>query len=394
MTMADLSGEPLNLRLATPFRIARGVQHDAQNVLVRLRADGLTGLGEAAPKSYYGETRESALAALALFAQRLGDDLFAVEEIMAELDRTLYANPSAKAAVDMALYDLIGQRLGVPVYRLLGLSPGRAPYTSYTISLDTPASMAQRALQARAYPILKIKLGTRHDLEIVRAIRDVTDAALRVDANAAWTAKEAIATITALAPYGIELVEQPVARGDLEGLRLVRERTSVPIIADESCVTPEDVARVAGCVDGINIKLMKCGGLRRALEMIHAARAHHLRVMLGCMIESSIAITAAAHLAPLVDYVDLDGALLLAHDPYEGVDLRGGKITLPDRPGLGVRPRQEEPSSARRAAAGQRVVSRRGSAGRQSTALAREAAGAPGAEPEPGAAADIYEDER
>jgi L-alanine-DL-glutamate epimerase-like enolase superfamily enzyme len=336
----ELSAEPLNLRLATPFRIARGVQHEAHNVLVWLEEDALTGLGEAAPRSYYGETRESALAAIAQFARWLGDDLFAVEEIMAGLDRTLHGNPAAKAAVDMVLYDLIGQRLGVPVYRLFGLSAARTPHTSFTIGIDTPAEMARRALQARDYPILKVKLGTRHDLEIVQAIRDVTDAALRVDANAAWTAKEAIATINTLAPYRIELVEQPVAREDLEGLRLVRENVPVPIIADESCVTLEDVARVAGCVDGINIKLMKCGGLHHALEMIHAARAHHLRVMLGCMIESSIAITAAAHLTPLVDYADLDGALLLAHDPYEGVGLRGGKIALPDRPGLGVRPRQ------------------------------------------------------
>ncbi len=167
----------------------------------------------------------------------------------------------------------------------------------------------------------------------------MTDATLRVDANAAWTPKEAIARINALAPYDIEFFEQPVARGDLEGLRLVRENVPVPIIADESCVSLDDVARVAGCVDGINIKLMKCGGLHHALKMIHAARAHQLQVMIGCMIESSIAITAAAHLTPLVDYADLDGALLLADDPYEGVSLPGGKIVLPERPGLGVRPR-------------------------------------------------------
>ena len=369
----ELTAEPLNLRLATPFRIARGVQHEAHNVLVRLEADGLTALGEAAPKSYYGETRESALAAIAQFAGRLGDDLFAVEEIMAGLDQTLYGNPAAKAAVDMALYDLMGQRLGVPVYRIFGLSAARAPYTSYTISIDTPAEMARRAMQAREYPILKVKLGTRHDLEIVQAIRDVTDAALRVDANAAWTPKEAIATINALAPYNVELVEQPVARGDLEGLRLVRESVPVPIVADESCVTLEDVARVAGCVDGINIKLMKCGGLHHALEMIHAARAHHLRVMLGCMIESSIAITAAAHLTPLVDYADLDGALLLAHDPYEGVGLRGGKIALPDRPGLGVRPRQGA-HGALGAQTGQRSLPRREPAGKRQIPVSQEAA--------------------
>jgi L-alanine-DL-glutamate epimerase-like enolase superfamily enzyme len=335
----ELVAEPLDLKLAIPFRIARSVQHEARNVLARLEVDGLTGIGEGAPKSYYGETPEGALDALRYFGRNLGDDPLLIEDIVARLDRLLAGNAAAKAAIDMALYDLIGQRLGVPVYRLFGLNPARAPYTSYTISIDTPEEMAQRALRAQEYPILKVKLGTRHDLKIVQAIREVSDATLRVDANAGWTPKEAIRMIHMLEPYNIEFVEQPVARGDLEGLRLVREHVALPIIADESCVTPEDVARVAPYVDGINIKLMKCGGLHRALEMIHAARAHHLQVMIGCMVESSLAITAAAHLTPLADYADLDGALLLAQDPYEGVTLRGGKIVLPDRPGLGVRAR-------------------------------------------------------
>lgn len=336
-----LTAEPLDLTLAQPFRIARGVQHEAHNVLARVESDGLVGIGEGAPKSYYGETPASALAALDVFAAELGDDPGAIEDISARLDSALHGNAAAKAAVDMALYDLLGQRLGMPVYRLWGLSADRAPRTSYTISIDAPAMMARHAHEAaKAYPILKIKLGTPHDLEMVRAIRDATDAPLRVDANAAWTAKEAIAKITALAPYGLEFVEQPVARGDLEGLRLVREHVPVPIFADESCATLEDVARLAGRVDGINIKLMKCGGLHHALKMIAAARAQHLRVMIGCMIESSLAITAAAHLTPLVDYADLDGALLLAHDPHEGVRFDHGQIVLPDRPGLGVRPRQ------------------------------------------------------
>jgi L-alanine-DL-glutamate epimerase-like enolase superfamily enzyme len=345
-----LNAEPLDLALATPFRIARSVQHEAHNVLVRLEADGATGLGEAAPKEYYGETRAGALEAVAHLAGHLGDDPFALEAILDALDDALHANPAAKAAVDMALHDLVGRRLGVPVYRLLGLSAERAPHTSYTISIDTPEAMARRARQARDFTVLKIKLGSSNDLETVRAIRAASDARLRVDANAAWTAKEAIATLNALAPYDIELVEQPVARGDLEGLRLVREHVPIPVFADESCVTLEDIPRLVGRVDGINIKLMKCGGLRHAVRMIHAARAHHLRVMLGCMIESSLAITAAAHLTPLVDYADLDGALLLAHDPFEGVEVRAGRLVLPDRPGLGVRPRRAGREAPRPAA--------------------------------------------
>jgi L-alanine-DL-glutamate epimerase-like enolase superfamily enzyme len=343
-----LTAEPLDLELAAPFRIARSVQREAHNVLVRIEADGIVGIGEAAPKAFYGETRPGALAALDLFADELGDDPAAIADITSRLDHLLHGNAAAKAAVDMALYDLIGQRLGVPVYRLLGLSAAQTPVTSYTISIDTPENMARAARHAREYSVLKIKLGTPHDLEMVRAIRDVTDVALRVDANAAWTPKQAITTINALAPYHIELVEQPVARGDLAGMRLVREHVSVPIIADESCVTLEDVPRVAACADGINIKLMKCGGLYHALQMIHAARAHHLQVMLGCMIESSLAITAAAQLSPLADYADLDGALLLAQDPYDGVSVQGGKLVLPDRPGLGVRPRPGVATRTRR----------------------------------------------
>jgi L-alanine-DL-glutamate epimerase-like enolase superfamily enzyme len=346
-----LTAEAFDLTLAHPFRIARSVQREAHNVLVRVAADdGLTGIGEGAPKSYYGETRAGALAAIETLAGALGDDPLALEDVTERMDQVLAGNAAAKVAIEMALYDLAGQRLGVPVYRLLGLSAARAPVTSYTISIDTPARMAASARAASEYPVLKIKLGTPHDRDIVRAIRDVTDATLRVDANAAWTPKQAIATINALAPYGVEFFEQPVARGDITGLRLVREHVDVPIFADESCVTLEDVPRIADAVDGINIKLMKCGGLRQALRMIHAARAHHLQVMLGCMIESSVAITAAAHLTPLVDYADLDGALLLAHDPYEGVTVRQGRLILPERPGLGVVTRTPAGSALRRAA--------------------------------------------
>ncbi|MBF6590199.1 MAG: dipeptide epimerase [Ktedonobacterales bacterium] len=343
----ELTAQTLDLKLATPFRISRGVRHTAGNVLVRLEADGLVGMGEAAPSAFYGESRESVMAALSHFSQHLGEDPALIEDILSACERAMGDNAAARAALDMALFDLLGQRLGVPVVTLLGLNPARTPRTSFTIALDTPAEMAARArAAARDYPILKIKLGTDHDLEIVRAIRDVTDVTLRVDANAAWTPKQAIRIIAALGPYNIELVEQPVAKSDLEGLRLVRDNVPLPIFADESCVTLDDIARVAGKVDGINIKLMKCGGLAHALKMIAAARAHHLQVMLGCMIESSLAITAAAHLSPLVEYADLDGALLIASDPFDGVHIERGKLVLPSRPGLGVCPRE----SARRRA--------------------------------------------
>jgi L-alanine-DL-glutamate epimerase-like enolase superfamily enzyme len=334
-----IDAKPIDLTLTTPFRISRGVQHTSPNVIVQINHDDYTGYGEAAPDQYYGESQETVLACIAMFAGNLGDDPFVIDDITRHLDKVIRLNPSAKAAVEMALYDIVGKILGVPLYKLLGLNPARTPHTSFTIGIDSPEQMAKKALAARDYPILKIKVGTKHDLDILKAIRDVSNAVIRVDANTAWTPKEAIKSINALAPYNIEFVEQPVAANDWAGLKLIRENVPVPIIADESCVTVEDIPRIAGCVDGINIKLMKCGGVRHALKMIDVARAHNLRVMLGCMIESSLAITAAAHLTPLVDYADLDGHLLINDDPYVGVSVEKGKLVLPDTPGLGVKAR-------------------------------------------------------
>lgn len=334
--MMHIDAKPVDLKLTTPFRISRGVQTVASNAIVQINYKNYTGYGEAAPDEFYGESLQTVLACIAIFAGNLGDDPFAIEDIMNNLDQIIRLNPSAKAAVDMALYDLVGKMLGVPLYKLLGLNPAHSAYTSFTLGIDTPTNMAKKALLARDYPILKVKVGTKNDIAIIEAIREVSSATIRVDANAAWTPKEAIKTINALAPYNIEFVEQPIPPHDLEGLRLIRENVPLPILADESCVTVEDIPWIAGCVDGINIKLMKCGGLRQALKMIHVARAHNLRVMIGCMIESSLAITAAAHLTPLVDYADLDGNLLIDNDPYTGVSVLNGKLVLPDGPGLGV----------------------------------------------------------
>jgi L-Ala-D/L-Glu epimerase len=338
MTM-HIDAKPVELKLTTPFRISRGVENTASNVIVQINHEDFTGYGEAAPDEYYGESQETVLACIATFAGNLGDDPFLHEDIMSHLDHLIHLNPSAKAAVDMALYDLVGKMLNVPVYKLLGLNAKQTPRTSFTLGIDTPDNMAKKALLARDYPILKVKVGTKHDIDNLKAIRDVSSAAIRVDANTGWTPKEAIKNINAFAPYNIEFVEQPSAARDLAGLRLIRENVPIPIIADESCVTVEDIPRIVGCVDGINIKLMKCGGLSHALKMIHTARAHNLLVMIGCMIESSMAITAAAHLTPLVDYADLDGNLLIDNDPYTGVTVEKGKLLLPAGPGLGVKSR-------------------------------------------------------
>jgi L-alanine-DL-glutamate epimerase-like enolase superfamily enzyme len=337
-----LAHEPLDLPLRQAWTISRGTRRRAENVLVRLdwRApDGreLTGWGEAAPYAYYGELRGTVTACLDTFAGLLGDDPLALEAIMDRLEACVRHNPSAKAAVDLALHDLVGQVAGLPLWRLWGLDPGRGPLTSLSIGLDEPEAMARKARELAAYPILKLKVGTGRDVEIVRAVHQaVPQARLVVDANGAWTPAEAIRTLRALAPFDLGFVEQPVAAGDLEGLRRVREECAVPVIADESCATAEDVPRLAGCVDGVNVKLMKCGGLRAARRVVEVARAHHLRVMGGCLVESSLAITAASHLLPLLDFADLDGNLLLADDPFQGVRCEAGRLILPTSPGLGV----------------------------------------------------------
>jgi L-Ala-D/L-Glu epimerase len=336
--MLHLTARRVDLHLTVPFRISRGVQHTSPNAIIELRHDDLIGYGEAAPSEYYGETIETVLASLPLLSAEIGDDPFLLDDIMARLDHTIGLNPSAKAAIDMALYDLVGKQLGIPLYQFLGLNPDNTPQTSFTIGIDTPEIMAQKASQARDYPILKIKVGTPHDLEIIKAIREVSSATLRVDANGAWTPKEAVERINAIAPYGIEFVEQPLPGYDLAGLKFVRERVSLPIIADESCVHLHDIPRLSECVDGVNFKLMKSNGITTVLKMIHTARAHNLKTMLGCMIESSLAITAAAHLSPLVDYADLDGHLLINDDPFTGVKVSSGKLVLPSTPGLGVTP--------------------------------------------------------
>jgi L-alanine-DL-glutamate epimerase-like enolase superfamily enzyme len=334
--MLHLTTRPIELTLTTPFRISRGVEYTASNIVATLTYQNHTGYGEAAPSEYYGENAQTVTSTLSTFANHLGNDPFLLEDILQNLNRAIHLHPSAKAAVDMALYDLLGKILGIPVYRLLGLNPDKSAYTSFTIGIDTPAEMARKAQLASAYPILKIKVGTKQDIEILKAIRDVTSATIRVDANAGWTVKEAIKNIEALVPYNIEFVEQPIAAHDLPGLKMVREHSPLPIIADESCVSIHDIPRLSECVDGVNLKLMKNDGIHNVLKMIHTARAHNLQVMLGCMIESSLAITAAAHLTPLVDYADLDGHLLINNDPYQGVLVEQGKLVLPNTPGLGV----------------------------------------------------------
>jgi L-Ala-D/L-Glu epimerase len=332
--------EVLELRTKHPFVIARGGQSEHRTVWVRLTdSEGLEGWGEAAPSKFYGETAESAVAALKVYGAMLPDDPFNVEHAEQSWATKLRGNASARAALSAALHDLIGKRLDVPVYRLWGLDPCAAPKSTFTIGLDAPERIKAKVREAEEYPILKVKLGTDQDIEILRAIREATDKELRVDANCGWTVKRTIRMLPVLEEFGVTVLEQPLPPHDHDGLAVVSAQAAIPVIADESCLTAVDIPPLVGKVDGINIKLAKCGGLREALRMIAVARAHGLMVMVGCMIESSLGITAAAHFTPLVDIVDLDGAALLADDPFTGARIDGGQVTLPNGPGLGVRRR-------------------------------------------------------
>jgi L-Ala-D/L-Glu epimerase / N-acetyl-D-glutamate racemase len=335
-----LTTEVIELRTRHPFVIARGGSSDYRVVWVRLAdGDGLEGWGEADPSAYYKETADTVLTALRTVEPHLPEDPFALEHAEARFAQVIPNERAARAALSAALHDLMGKRLGQPVWRLWGLDPARAPTSSFTIGLDTPERMRQKVAEAAPYPILKIKLGTDRDEEILGTIRDATDKPIRVDANAGWTRERAIHMLPVLREYGVEFVEQPLPPDDLEGIAAVRRQGILPVIVDESCLVATDIPRLAGVADGINIKLAKCGSLREALRMIATARAHGMLVMVGCMIESSLGITAAAQLAPLLDAADLDGAALTANDPFVGATIDRGQICLPSEPGLGVRRR-------------------------------------------------------
>ncbi|WP_336024935.1 dipeptide epimerase [Halobellus salinisoli] len=343
--MLSTEFERVSLPLADAFTISRGTQEVAENVVVRISDDeGRTGVGSAAPAGHYGETPETVeavLPELLTVVESIGDP-HAIERIERGLRGVVEDNPAARAAVDVALHDLAAKRLDVPLYRQWGLDPERVPKTSFTIGLDTTERMREKthgAVEA-GYDVLKVKLGTDRDAEVVAAVREeAPEARIRVDANEAWTPREAVRMTERLDAHDVEFVEQPVPASDPEGLKFVYERSSLPIAADESCVTLPDVPAVADRTDIVNLKLMKTGGLTEARRMIHTARAHGLDVMLGCMIESNASIAAACHLAPLLDYADLDGALLLDDDEYAGVPIERSEIRLADcdRPGTGAR---------------------------------------------------------
>jgi len=338
-----LKVEQASITTRHPFAIARGSTNGYKRAWVRLMdGDGLEGWGEADPSSFYGESLETVLAGFQKLAAHLPADPFDLQAAEARWEQVLPKNWAARAALSAALHDLVGKALGQPLWRLWGLDPKQAPLSSFTIGLDTTERIRDKVNEAKSYPILKIKLGTDRDEEILKTIRDATDKPIRVDANAGWDVARAKQMIPVLKEFGVEFVEQPLVPEDLDGLievRRVAAKHNLPVVVDESCLVAADIPRLAGRVDGINIKLAKCGSLREALRMIATARAHGMLVMVGCMIETSLGITAAAHFTPLVDAADLDGAALTVDDPFTGATIDKGQIRLPTEPGLGVKKR-------------------------------------------------------
>jgi L-alanine-DL-glutamate epimerase-like enolase superfamily enzyme len=300
-----------------------------ETLQVSYARDGVTGLGEGAPIVRYHEDAKGAQAAVDSVRDYLRSaDPWQFSKVMAEVGRRLEGQYAAKAAIDIALMDWIGKKLDVPLYRYFGLDPRDAPVTTFSIGIDTPEITRQKVREAEAYPVLKIE-----------AVRSVTKKPLRVDANEGWKDKEeALRKINWLEKQGVEFIEQPMPASMSEEIRWLRGRVHIPIIGDEACLRPADVPKCAGIYDGVNVKLDKSGGILEAFRMIQIAKSLGMKTMIGCMISSSISVTAAAHLSPLVDYADLDGNLLIANDPYRGVLVEQGKLILPDRPGLGLTP--------------------------------------------------------
>jgi L-alanine-DL-glutamate epimerase-like enolase superfamily enzyme len=331
-----VSFERLDLSTAFEFKIAHGAERGHANTWVTIEHDGIEGWGEASPARYYGESRELVEQALAMWIPLLGQDPFALEAIERRLDQALGGQRAARAALETALWDWQGKRLGMPVWRLLGLDRETTPLSCVTLGMASPEEMERKLETVMEFPILKVKLGLPGDVENLQRIRRSYRGVLRVDANASWSPADAVRVLKQIEPLGIELVEQPVPRHDLDGLRWVRDRSGIPVFADESVHDPADIPKLAGRCDGVNLKLMKAGGLRRMLHTLIAAKAHGLRVMLGSMVESSLALSAAAQLAPLADALDLDGHWLLARDPFRGAPGERGRIELSDAPGLGV----------------------------------------------------------
>ncbi len=338
-TPTRFSAEIVRLKLRHTWTTVMSSSEYRDTVHTRFERDGVTGRGEGAPIVRYQESAESALKAIdAVKATLASADPWQFAKVLERVFGSMQGQYAARAAIDIALMDWVGQKLGVPLYRYFGLDPRDAPVTTFSIGIDTPEITRQKVREAEAYAVLKIKVGLDTDEATMAAVRSVTKKPIRVDANEGWKDKEEAARkINWLESQGVEFVEQPMPASMLEETRWVRSRVHIPIIADEACLHAADIPKLRDSFDGVNVKLDKAGGMLEGFRMIQIAKSLGMKTMLGCMISSSVTVTAAAHLSPLVDYADLDGNLLIANDPYQGVMVESGKLILPGRPGLGLR---------------------------------------------------------
>lgn len=334
-----LSFEPYNLQLKHVFTLANSSRSTTPVMLTKIEFGGITGYGEASMPPYLGESQETAAKFLSQLDLAQFSDPFRMDEILEYVDNSRLGNTAAKASIDIALHDLTGKIMGQPWYKIWGFSAENTPDTSFTIGIDTSEMVTQKVKEAAEFNILKVKLGRENDKEMIETIRSVSATPLCVDVNQGWTDKKmALEMIFWLKEKGVEFVEQPLPKENIEDIAWLTQNSPLPIIADEAVQRLSDVKATLGVYSGINIKLMKCTGMHEAHQMINFARANQMKVMIGCMTETSCAISAAAQLSPKVDWADLDGNLLISNDRFDGVKILNGKITLNNLPGIGVRP--------------------------------------------------------
>jgi L-alanine-DL-glutamate epimerase-like enolase superfamily enzyme len=332
----NLHVQGLDLPLKHRFTIAHQSREVQETLIVRLEEDGNFGLGESTTNPFYGITLDNMREALEKFKPVLLGGKWNTPAELWELGKEVFRdNPFAQCAIDQAAWDLYTKKKGKKLYEYLNLNPQRIPTTNFTIGIDTVEKMCAKLREVN-WPIYKIKLGTDQDLEIVRELRKNTNSIFRVDANCAWTVDQAISYSEELALLGVEFIEQPLTKDNLEGMREVFAHSKLPLMADESCISESDVEKCQGRFHGVNIKLVKAGGITPALRMIQQAKSLGMKTMVGCMTESSVGISAIAHIAPLLDYVDMDGAMLLAKDPAKGVRIFPEEVIFPEGPGIGA----------------------------------------------------------
>lgn len=338
MKIFNIRTEPLQLSLKRPFTISRGSREIVKNVLIHFEADGITGIGEAAPNHRYQETQESALKYLQSFGNYKTGNPFDVDILVDHMERQGSGEYAAKAGLEMALFDWIGKKLQLPLYKLLQAPGPVGPRTTFTIGIDRPDLIKEKVAEAASYPLLKVKLGTDYDKDIIAAIREVSDKPVLVDANESWqTVDQALDMIRYLEDRNVYVIEQPMPSSCIKEMEIVRKHSSIPLFADESLTGKKSIKEIAACFHGINIKLMKTGSISSSLKLMHRARKEGLSIMAGCMVESAIADTASALVSMWADYADLDGHLLIKENPFDGLQINpGGHVTLRNSPGLGL----------------------------------------------------------